>query len=80
MTEVNGSPENPLGEALPNSLDILFNKDPMKYTEQDIVNIVKALREKSALWKKEEAQGKKKSSTAKAVPITSTLTLDDLDL
>lgn len=84
MTEItsipNGNPENPVSEVSPKSLDVLFNMDPLQYTEQDISDIVKALRDKAAQWKQEEAAGKTKSSKAKMLPAPKEFTLKDLDL
>lgn len=75
----NQNPDQPLTEASPKSLDLLFNMDPLNYTSQDIEDVVRAFREKSAIWKIEEANGKKKSSADKSIPAPDGFSLADLD-
>lgn len=75
--------ETPLSNVEPQSLNDLFEKDPLDLSEQDIELIVAAYRKHRAAWAKEEkdakAQGRrpKTSVTAKAVE---GMSLKDLDI
>lgn len=51
--------ESPLTEALPTSLEALFNLDPDDMQEKDIAQIVAALRSQRVDYLKAEAEGKK---------------------
>jgi hypothetical protein len=57
----------------PNSLEAIFNKNPLELTDEEIDKIVEAERGARLSWKPEE---KKKSK----VDAPSSLTLGDLDL
>jgi len=45
---------NPLKEASPESISELFDKDPLKLTEQDLTTIVSRLRADRVQWKKDD--------------------------
>lgn len=47
-----------LAEALPQSLDELFSRDPEGYSEKDLDRIIGALRDQRERWSKTEAEGK----------------------
>lgn len=64
---------SPLTEAQPESLQELFDKDPLSLTDSDVEKIVTELRAARALWVKAEAKGKK-------VAAPKNLSLADLDL
>ena len=64
---------NPLAEASSESLQELFDKDPLQLTDNDIHRIVAELREQRDRWIKAEAKGKKKAAPA-------SLSLEDLGL
>lgn len=67
--------DSPLAEAEPNSLQELFDKDPLNLTDPDIERIVTELRAQRDRWVKTEAKtGHKK----KAAPAN--ISLADLDL
>ena len=76
---------SPLTEANPLSLDELFSSSPLERSPQEMEIIVRALREKRALWAQEEASGKKSSTAGrkkaaeKKAP-QQELSLDDLEL
>lgn len=75
--------DSPLQEAAPDSLEDIFNKDPLKLTEQDIDATIAYFRNARGTFLKNEAEGKVTRTTKKAAPKTSLdpkLTLDDLDL
>lgn len=61
---------NPLDEAIPQSLDILFNTDPLELTEAQRLQIVTELRAHRARAEAAFAAGKTRAPTpkAKAVP------------
>lgn len=78
-------PETPLSEANPRSLDELYAADPLSLTNPDVDKIVGDLREKRALWLKEEseatAQGRKRRPKVyKEAPEKGTLSLGGLGL
>lgn len=89
MTD-NSLPEvqsSPLDEAIPESLDELFNKDPLELTEQDLVVTVAYFRRARETFLKQDAakvpKGSKKDPAKKAAPkvaLDAQLTLDDLEL
>ena len=68
--------ESPLTEADPQSLNILFDKDPLELTDQDIDAIVAELRKARTEWATEESS----KSKSKASKVTANLSLEDLDL
>lgn len=71
--------ETPLTQANPQSLETLFNKDPLTLTESDIEIIILKLREERARWNQEENKKKSAPKTPKTAA-TQNLTLGDLDL
>lgn len=74
------SKESPLTEAVPESLDALFAKDPLKLTKSDLTDIVKALRAQRERLMTAEAAGKRPPSTKSKSSAKSTLSLEDLGL
>jgi hypothetical protein len=64
---------SPIKQVNPNSLESLFNKNPLELTDAEIDQIVAAERAARLNWKPEE----KKKAKADA---PSTLSLSDLDL
>ena len=64
---------SPIQQVKPDSLEAIFNKNPLELTDEDIAKIVEAERTARLNWKPEE---KKKSK----VDAPSNLTLGDLDL
>lgn len=77
-------PESPLTEPDPRSLDDLYSADPLSLTDSDVDRIVDDLREKRALWIKEEAeagaQGRRAKKTYKEAPKKGQLTLSGLNI
>ena len=77
-------PESPLSEADPRSLDELYAADPLGLTDADVDRITKDLREKRALWSKEEAeagaQGRRRKKTYKKAPKKGDLNLGNLGI
>ena len=77
---------SPLDEALPSSLEDLFNKDPLDLTEQDLVLTVAYFRKARETFLKADAAKVPRSAKGKAAPapakvaLDNTMTLDDLDL
>lgn len=65
------SSASPLEEATPDSLQELFDRDPLQLTDSDIEKIVTELRAQRARWEVREAKPKKTSAPA-------TLDLKDL--
>lgn len=65
-TDAQGVDLSPLLEATSDSLDELFNRNPEDLSRGDIVTIVEAFRRMRSKWKEDEAQGKTRSSAAKA--------------
>lgn len=79
-------PTSPLSEAIPESLDALFSRDPLNMTEDDVGKIVARLRAERAVWAEREAnaasrpaRGTKPKALPKAQADTA-MTLDDLGL
>jgi hypothetical protein len=69
--------QSPLAEANPESLQEIFDKDPLKLTDDDIERVVaeeRAMREK---WKASERAGSTRKPPKQEVP---NLSLDDLGL
>jgi hypothetical protein len=80
-TDDQGSSEaapNPLREASPESLNGLFERDPLSLTDSDVESIVQQLRVARSKWAEEEAQ--KQRSGKKSKPADPNMTLDDLGL
>jgi hypothetical protein len=80
-TDDQGSSEtapNPLREASPESLNELFERDPLSLTDSDVESIVAQLRVARSKWAEEEAQ--KQRSGKKSKPADPNMTLDDLGL
>jgi len=78
-------PENPLSEADPRSLDDLYAADPLSLTDNDVDKIVADLRQKRALWQREDAaaqaQGRaRRPKEYKAAPPKGQLDLAGLGL
>jgi hypothetical protein len=81
-------PTSPLAEAIPESLDELFSRDPLQLAEPDIDKIVARLRAERANWDKEQAitagkpprakAGAAKATKATPVKLDAKMTLDDL--
>jgi hypothetical protein len=67
---------SPLAEALPTSLQELFDRDPLSLTDDDIDRIVAELRAQRSRWEAGQRAGKK--APAQAAPTT--LSLEDLGL
>jgi hypothetical protein len=67
-------PPSPLTEASPNSLQELFDADPLQLNDDDISRIVQELRAQRERWLQGEAAGKGKRTKAQTV----TVSLDDL--
>lgn len=67
MSNNDSSPSsNPLEEAKPESLNILFARDPEKLADQDISRIIEALRDNRKRWRAEEmAKSEPKKRAAK---------------
>lgn len=65
--------ESPLAEASPESLQELFDKDPLELTDHDVERIVAELREQRGRWTQAEKKGKK-------VAAPKSISLADLDL
>lgn len=77
--------KTPLAKADPKSLDDLYSSDPLDLTDDDVDRITADLREKRALWAREDAeaktQGRKRSTKAwKEPPEKGQLSLADLGL
>jgi hypothetical protein len=70
---------NPLEEAMPDSLDELFSRDPLKLGETDLRRIVEELRRMRKNFLITEAEGKKPKRAPKAAPIDKSK-LANLDL
>lgn len=64
---------SPITQVNPNSLEAIFNKNPLELTDAEIDKIVEVERTARLNWKPEE----KKKSKVDAAP---TLKLEDLDL
>jgi hypothetical protein len=73
-----GEAANPLREASPESLNELFERDPLSLTDSDVESIVQQLRVARSKWAEEEAQ--KQRSGKKSKPADPNMTLDDLGL
>lgn len=71
--------ESPLQSVDPNSINELFQLDPLKLTDQQIEKGVEYFRNLRAGWLKAENEGKKPKA-AKGVPAPEGLTLDDLGI
>lgn len=76
---------NLLNTTDPKSLDDLYNADPLSLTNEDVDRITADLREKRALWAKEDAgaksQGRARRPKAYKAPVPKgQLSLDDLGL
>ncbi len=54
-----------LAEASPDSLSVLMSKDPEHYTEQNLQDIIRALRENRARFAQTEAEAQAKPKTAR---------------
>lgn len=63
--------ESPLAEANPQSLQELFDRDPLQLTDDDIEKIVCELRTQRDRWQQAEKKGKAKRDLV-------TVSLDDL--
>lgn len=63
------------------TLDILFQRDPLELTRQDVARIVEALRaQRSKFLLEEKTKGGKKAATAANQETNKKLGLDDLDI
>lgn len=74
---------SPLAEAVPESLDDLFSKDPLQLTVSDRALIVASLREARVRWDLAEASGKRSAPKLKATPKAAAdpkINLEDLGL
>ena len=74
-------PKSPiLAEASPESLSLLFSRDPEGYSKQDLSKIIEVLREQRARFAKAEAEaqatGKKRGAKAPTVAPLASLTVD----
>ncbi len=86
MTDTPNLP-SPLDEATPDSIEDIFNKDPLKLTEQDLVATVEYFRRARETFLKQDAakvprsaKGKGASTGVPKQALDAKLTLDDLDL
>ncbi len=74
---------SPLKDVNPKSLDDLYDEDPLNLTDNDLMRLVKDLREKRALWAAEEkiaaTKGTRTKKVYKEVP-KSGISLGDLGL
>lgn len=76
-------PANPMTEVSANSLDELFDRDPLELSKQDIATMVEAFRAQRIRW---EADGSTEPKKAKAADKKANeaenknLSLDDLNL
>ena len=74
-------PTSPLSEVATSSLNELFARDPMLLSEQEVDQIVEALRAQRSKWAQEEALGGPVKAGKKAnQAITAQLDLKDLDI
>lgn len=80
LIEPNSSPEQPLAEASTESLEELFNRDPLTLQKGDRRRIVEALRAQRAKWQVEEAAGAKRASAPKAEPKAKKSSLPEISL
>ena len=82
--EIGPVESSPLDEAKPESLEDLFNKDPLKLTEQDLVRTVEYFRAARQTFLKQDAAKIPRGAKNKAAPVKQALdqklTIDDLEL
>lgn len=72
MTTTPALPQSPaLAEAEPESLSVLFSRDPEGYTQQDLATIVRVLQEQRERWLKAAESGV--TTTGKPKKLTTTL-------
>jgi hypothetical protein len=79
---------NPLDEASPESIDELFDRDPLELSDQDVDKIVARLRQDREAWAADEASAQTSGKCTKRQPNRipqsqlkiETLGLDNLDL
>lgn len=86
MTPTPSEVPSPLAEAVPESLDELFSRDPLKLQDSDLDKIIANLRAARQRWITAEASGAKSAPRAGAKPKpvphdpTKPLDLEDLGL
>lgn len=83
MSELTPQEKSPLAEASATSLEDLFNKDPLKLTEQDLKDTVNYLRRARETFLRDEKAKPKKIAGVKAEPkkaLDDKLTIGDLEL
>lgn len=80
QTNTNSEPEPiPTEEVLPQSLDELFNKDPLQLSDQEIVVICAAFRQQRKNFALEDKEAKAAGKPVKKKAIQN-VDLDNLDL
>ena len=84
LAKVLNAPTSPLDEAKPESLEDLFNKDPLELTKQDLERTVLYLRHARETFLRDEAakvpRGAKKTLTPVKVALDQTVTVNDLEI
>lgn len=84
ITSILNAPTSPLDEAKPESLEDLFNKDPLELTKQDLERTVAYLRRARETFLREDAakvpRGAKKTLTPVKQALDKTVTVNDLDI
>ena len=73
---MNSPQKSPLTQVAPNSLEIIFNKNPEELTDAEIDTIVERLRKERTEWKYDEGNKQKKKLEA----AKQDLKIEDLDL
>jgi len=78
------APTSPLDEARPESLEDLFNKDPLELTKQDLERTVVYLRHARETFLREDAakvpRGAKKTLTPVKQALDTAITVNDLEI
>lgn len=83
MNSNSPTPNSPLSDADPQSLEDLFSKDPLELTKEERIVIIKKLREARHRWQEEETatkSGAKKRASTKAGLKKADIANIDLDL
>ena len=62
------------------SVDKLFHRDPLKWTDQELRAIVIAYQDQRKRWDVEEVQAKQKGKRVQSKKVQLDIKLDDLDL
>lgn len=83
MTEPTIQETSPLAEAIPTSIEDLFNIDPLKLTQKNLEDTVAYLRHARETFLRDESAKPKKVAGLKApakTALDTKLTVDDLDI